>query len=231
MEGRQLALWARMLADGTRATVCLALLDGRAWTATELARLAGVSRATISEHLTLLVEGGLLSEVRQGRHRYVELAGPETARLLEELAGLTPRPAEAATGLRAVTRRAALARARTCYDHLAGRLGVAVADSMTERGLLDWSDGVTLTPAGQRWLTDLGVTVERRGARPMIRACLDLTERRPHVAGAVGAALCRHAVDHGWVRRIAGDRALRVTGSVAAFGLPDELVRDLSARS
>lgn len=230
-EGRRLAAWARMLADGTRATVCLALLDGRAWTATELARLAGVSRATISEHLTLLVEGGLLSEVRRGRHRYVELAGPETARLLEGLAALAPRQTEAVTSLKAASRRDALARARTCYDHLAGRLGVAVTDSMTERGLLDWSDGVTLTLAGQRWLADLGVTVERRSSRPLVRSCLDLTERRLHLAGAVGAALCRHVVDRGWVRRIAGDRALRVTDSIASLGLPDDLVQDLSARS
>lgn len=83
-EGQELAAWARMLADGTRATVCLALLDGRAWTATELARVAQVSRPTISEHLNLLVEGGLLTEVRQGRHRYVKLAGPDTAELIED---------------------------------------------------------------------------------------------------------------------------------------------------
>jgi hypothetical protein len=179
----------------------------------------------------VLVSGGLLSEVRRGRNRYVELAGPETARLLEGLAALAPRQTEVVTGLKAVSRREALARARTCYDHLAGRLGVAVADSMTERGLIDWTDGVTLTPDGQRWLTDLGVTVERLGRRPMVRSCLDLTERRPHLAGAVGAALCRHVVDQGWVRRIAGDRALRVTRSVASLGLPDDLVRELSGLS
>lgn len=229
-EGRQLAGWARMLADGTRATVCLALLDGRAWTATELAELAEVSRPTISEHLTLLVEGGLLKEVRQGRHRYVELAGPETARLLESLAALAPRHTEPATSLKAVSRRDALARARTCYDHLAGRLGVAVTDSMTDRGLLDWSDGGTLTADGERWLDGLDITVERRRGRPLVRSCLDLTERRRHLAGAVGAALCRHVIDQGWVRPISGGRALRVTGSVAPLGLPAALIRELSAR-
>lgn len=220
-----------MLADGTRATVCLALLDGRAWTATELATLAGVSRPTISEHLNLLVDGGLLSEVRQGRHRYVELANSETAQLLEGLAALAPRRTEIATSLKAASRRDAFARARTCYDHLAGRLGVALADTMTTRGLLDWSEGVALTPAGLRWLEELGVTVRTGRGRPLVRSCLDVTERRPHVSGVVGAALCRHALDRGWVRRIPGARALTVTESLAELGLPDDLMLDLASRA
>lgn len=190
-----------MLADGTRATVCLALLDGRAWTATELAGLAGVSRPTISEHLNLLVDGGLLAEIRQGRHRYVKLAGPETAELLEGLAAQAPRRTEIANSLAAASRRDAFARARTCYDHFAGKLGVALADAMTERGFLDWSDGIALTPQGAAWLDDLGVVVERRRGRPAVRSCLDVTERRPHLAGAVGAALCSHAFRHRWATR------------------------------
>ncbi|MEU4395233.1 winged helix-turn-helix domain-containing protein [Kribbella sp. NPDC023855] len=230
-EGQELAAWAKLLADSTRATVCLALLDRRAWTATELAKLAGVSRPTISEHLNLLVDGGLLSEVRQGRHRYVELAGPETAELLEGLAALTPRPTQVATSLSAASKRDAFARARTCYDHFAGRLGVALADSMTERGLLDWSEGVTLTTAGSKWLAELGVVVEPRRGRPAVRSCLDVTERRPHLAGAVGAALCAHAVRQRWVTRIPGGRALKVTGSVESFGLPGDVVSELLSRS
>ncbi|WP_329005430.1 helix-turn-helix domain-containing protein [Kribbella sp. NBC_00709] len=218
-EGEELAGWARMLADGTRATVCLALLDGRAWTATELAKLAKVSRPTISEHLNLLVNGGLLTEVRQGRHRYVKLAGPDTAELIEGLAALAPRRTQVANSLSAVSKRDAFARARTCYDHLAGKLGVALADAMTERGLIDWSDGIALTPEGQAWLEDLGVQVEVRRGRPAVRSCLDVTERRPHIAGAVGAALCAHALHHGWVTHIPGGRALKVNGAVQAFGL------------
>jgi DNA-binding transcriptional ArsR family regulator len=230
-EGQELAAWAKMLADSTRATVCLALLDKRAWTATELAKLAGVSRPTISEHLNLLVDGGLLSEVRQGRHRYVKLAGPETAELLEGLAALAPRRAEHATSLSAVSKRDAFARARTCYDHFAGRLGVALTDAMTERGLLDWSEGVALTPEGAAWLDELGIVVEPRRGRPGVRSCLDVTERRPHLAGAVGAALCAHALRQGWVTRIPGGRALKVTGSVETFGLPAGVMRELLARS
>ena len=230
-EGQELAAWAKMLADSTRATVCLALLDGRAWTATELAKLAGVSRPTISEHLNLLVDGGLLSEVRQGRHRYVKLAGPETAELLEGVAALAPRRTEVANSLSAASKRDAFARARTCYDHFAGKLGVALTDAMTERGLLDWSDGVTLTPEGARWLDGLGIVVESRHGRPAVRSCLDVTERRPHLAGAVGAALCTHALQQGWVTRITGGRALKVTGSVETFGLPVGVVRELLSRS
>ncbi|MFI5696745.1 ArsR/SmtB family transcription factor [Kribbella sp. NPDC051586] len=218
-EGEELAGWARMLADGTRATVCLALLDGRAWTASELAKLAKVSRPTISEHLNLLVTGGLLTEVRQGRHRYVKLAGPDTAELLEGLAALAPRRTQVANSLSAVSKRDAFARARTCYDHLAGKLGVALADAMTERGLIDWSDGIALTPQGQAWLEDLGVEVEVRRGRPPLRSCLDVTERRPHLAGDVGAALCAHALHHGWVTHIPGGRALKVNSAVQAFGL------------
>ncbi|MET9269331.1 helix-turn-helix domain-containing protein [Kribbella sp. NPDC003557] len=215
-EGEELAGWARMLADGTRATVCLALLDGRAWTATELAKLAKVSRPTISEHLNLLVGGGLLTEVRQGRHRYVKLAGPDTAELLEGLAALAPRRTEVVNSLAAHSKRDAFARARTCYDHLAGKLGVTLADAMTERGLVDWSEGISLTPKGQAWLEDLGIELQR--GRPAVRSCLDVTERRPHLAGAVGAALCEHALREGWVTHIPGGRALRVNGAVQAFG-------------
>ncbi|MEV6267616.1 helix-turn-helix domain-containing protein [Kribbella sp. NPDC051936] len=217
-EGEELAGWARMLADGTRATVCLALLDGRAWTASELAKVAKVSRPTISEHLNLLVGGGLLTEVRQGRHRYVKLAGPDTAELLEGLAALAPRRAEVVNSLAAVSKRDAFARARTCYDHLAGKLGVALADAMTERGLVDWSEGISLTPKGQAWLDDLGIELSTRRGRPAVRSCLDVTERRPHLAGAVGAALCEHALRQGWVTHIPGGRALKVNGAVQAFG-------------
>ena len=210
-EGQELAAWARMLADGTRATVCLALLDGRAWTATELARVAQVSRPTISEHLNLLVEGGLLTEVRQGRHRYVKLAGPDTAELIEGLAALAPRRTEVANSLSAVSKRDAFARARTCYDHLAGKLGVALADAMTERGLLDWSDGIALTPSGLAWLEDLGIQVEPRRGRAVVRSCLDVTERRPHIAGALGAALLHHYKEQRWLSAVPESRKLLVT--------------------
>ncbi|MFP3714947.1 ArsR/SmtB family transcription factor [Puerhibacterium sp. TATVAM-FAB25] len=205
-----LASVARLLADGTRAAFCLALLDRRAWTATELARHAGVAPSTASEHLHLLVRGGLLAEERQGRHRYVRLAGPDVADVIESLAAMAG-PAPAARTMSASGRQRALAHARTCYDHLAGTLGVAVTDAMVARGLLDAAGGLVLTAAGAAWLDDVGIAVPTGSRRVAARPCLDWTERRPHLAGAVGAALCSHALDAGWVTPVGTTRAVAVT--------------------
>ena len=213
---------AGLLADRTRAEFCLALLDGRAWTAGELARHAGVSASTASEQLSRLIAGGLLAEERQGRHRYVRLADSRTADLIEDLAAFAPAtgasaaaapaPAPAPRNLRESTRMTAEARARTCYDHLAGHLGVAVADAFRDRGLVADDAGLVVTGAGQVWLAELGIDVHGfRGTRPTLRTCLDWTERRTHLAGAVGAALCRRAFELDWVRRIGSGRALQVT--------------------
>lgn len=214
-----LASVARLLADGTRAAFCLALLDGRAWTAKELACHAGVAASTTTEHLHALVRGGLLTEERQGRHRYVRLAGPQAAELVEALAAMAPDRAAAPRSLTAVGRRRALAHARTCYDHLAGAVGVAVTDAMTERRLLDLAHGLRLTRSGEEWLTEVGVVVPTGTRRPAVRSCLDWTERRPHLAGAVGAALCRHAFAAGWLARVGSTRAVTVTAlGEEAFG-------------
>ncbi|MCX3061971.1 ArsR/SmtB family transcription factor [Streptomyces beihaiensis] len=227
--GPDLAAVAKLLADGTRAAFCLALLDGRAWTATELARHAGVAPSTATEHLHALVRGNLLAEERQGRHRYVRLAGPHVAELVESLAAMAPGHAPAPRSLSAVGRRQALAHARTCYDHLAGTVGVAITDAMIERELLDLEHGLALTSAGATWLEQLGVTVPTGTRRPAVRSCLDWTERRPHLAGAVGGALCRHAFDTGWITRVGTTRAVAVTslGREALrgdLGLSDELL-------
>jgi DNA-binding transcriptional ArsR family regulator len=212
LAGADLAATARLLADGTRATFCLALLDGRAWTATELARHAGVAPSTATEHLNAMVAGGLLAEERQGRHRYVRLAGQQVAELIETMAAAAPvRPAPPPRTLSADSRRRALAHARTCYDHLAGRVGVAIADAMTERELVDWEHGLRLTPAGERWLAELAIEVPAAAKRPALRPCLDWTERRSHLAGAVGAALCAHALAAGWIKRVGTSRAVLVT--------------------
>ncbi|GAA4437716.1 ArsR/SmtB family transcription factor [Phytohabitans houttuyneae] len=208
-----LARLAALLADGTRATFCMALLDGRAWTAGELARHAGVAASTASEHLTLLVAGGLLAEEHQGRHRYVRLATPRVAELIEEMsvyadAG-SPAPPKS---LRGAVASEAMARARTCYDHLAGRLGVRVTDAMAARGLLGTESGFAVTERGRVWLeSEVGATLGSGGRRPLVRACLDWTERRPHLAGAAGAALCQRLHERGWVVRIGSQRAVRVT--------------------
>jgi DNA-binding transcriptional ArsR family regulator len=210
--GPDLAALAGLLADGTRASICLALLDGRAWTASELARMAGVAPSTATEHLNLLVSGGLLAQERQGRHRYVRLAGPDTAALIENLAAMAPRRTTPPRSLPAASRRRALERGRTCYDHLAGTLGVAITDAMTSRGLLDWTHGVALTERATGWLRDAGIATPPATGRPLVRSCLDWTERRPHLAGGIGAALCRHAFDAGWITRIGTGRAVALTG-------------------
>lgn len=227
IEGPDLAAFAGLLADRTRAAFCLALLDGRAWTAAELARHAGVAAPTATGHLNLLVAGGLLAEQRQGRHRYVRLADAATAELIESLASMAPRPVAAARSLRAARRRQALARARTCYDHLAGALGVAITEAMTGRGLLAWEHGLTLTSEGNTWLARFGITLPAATRRPPVRSCLDWTERRPHLAGAAGAAICRHAFDAGWITRIGTGRAVAVTSAGQRalrehLGLPGE---------
>ncbi|CAL9626430.1 hypothetical protein SUDANB105_05967 [Streptomyces sp. enrichment culture] len=207
-----LAALAGLIADTTRAACLLALLDGRAWTAGELARHAGVAPSTLSEHLGKLVAGGLLAEERQGRHRYVRLADARVAQLLEDLAAqVTPGAPDRPRSLREAGAGSAMARGRTCYDHLAGRLGIAVTDALGALGLLRRDTGFALTDAGLAWFADAGIDLDRAGRRPLARACLDWTERRPHLAGVAGAALCRHALDAGWCVRIGSERAVKVT--------------------
>ncbi|MGV9231662.1 ArsR/SmtB family transcription factor [Streptomyces nigra] len=209
-----LARLAALIADETRAACLLALLDGRAWTAGELARHAGVAASTLSEHLGKLVAGGLLTEERQGRHRYVRLADARTAQLVEDLvAQVSPGARPAPRTLREAGAGSAMARARTCYDHLAGRLGIALTDGLTSRGLLRQDTGFALTDAGVGWFAAAGIPLKRTGRRPLARACLDWTERRPHLAGVAGAALCRHALDAGWCVRIGSERAVKVTAA------------------
>jgi len=216
-----LARFAAALAEPTRAAMCLALLDGRAWTATELARVAGVAPSTASEHLDRLVEAGLLGQERQGRHRYLRLAGPEVAALVEDLttflspAGAAAPDADRAApaSLRGVRSRRRFAAARTCYDHLAGTLGVGLLDALVARDLVSARDGLALTAPGRAWF--VAVVGEEPFAhargRPLVRACLDRTERRHHLGGALGAALCRELLDRGWLQRTPADRAVVVT--------------------
>ncbi|WP_033439692.1 winged helix-turn-helix domain-containing protein [Saccharothrix sp. NRRL B-16314] len=209
MAADELADLAALLADRSRARFLLALMDGKAWTSGELADAAGVAPSTASEHLTRLVHGGLLVERRQGRHRYVQLAGPKQARLLEELLGYLGPTAPAGPTLRASAADQALRRGRTCYDHLAGRLGVAITDAMTARGLL--TDELAITDDGLAWLGDELAFTPPGSRRPIARACLDWTERRSHLAGTAGAHVCACLHERDWVRRIGTGRAVRLT--------------------
>lgn len=212
MAAKDLAALAALLADETRAAFVLALLDGRAWTAGELARLAGVAASTASEHLGKLVAGGLLAEERQGRHRYVRLADAGIAHLVEDLAARSePARKDPPRSLRAASAGHAMARGRTCYDHLAGRLGIAITEAMTVRGLLRQDTGFALTDRGVAWFAEQDISLAATGRRPVARGCLDWTERKPHLAGVAGAALCRHALDARWCVRIGSERAVKVT--------------------
>ncbi|MDT0422576.1 MULTISPECIES: ArsR/SmtB family transcription factor [Streptomyces] len=204
---RDFSVVAQALAAPARSVFCNLLMDGTARPAGELARAAGVGASTASEHLSVLVAAGLLECTASGRRRYYRLAGPEVARALEALGALTgPTPVR---GYRPSRQAARLAAARFCYDHLAGRLGVALSEAWHASGWL--REG--LTPAGAEGFAALGVDVEaaRTARRPTVRSCADWTERRPHLAGALGAAVGARFLAAGWVERHRTDRGLTVT--------------------
>ncbi|KAA9151200.1 helix-turn-helix transcriptional regulator [Amycolatopsis acidicola] len=218
METVALAEVAAVLAEPSRATMCLALLDGRAWTVGELARSAGVSPSTASEHVTRLRDAGFVAGVRQGRHSYIRIADPRVAVLIEHLAQHAEH--KPARGLKASLRAQRLAFARTCYDHLAGTLGVALRDGMVRSGIIAVYDGLAVTPHGRAVLTDLGVPIPEGGRRPLLRDCLDWTVRRDHLGGALPAALLTRALDKGWLSR-EPHRAIRLNNEepFAALGV------------
>jgi len=222
----EIAVVAAALADRSRATMCLAMMDGCAWRAGDLADRAGIAPSTASEHLAQLIEARLVSVTPSGRNRYFTLAGPAVADLVEDMAGLAP--PGAIRSLREERSRAALEMGRTCYDHLAGRLGVGLTDALVHRGVLD-ADDLHLTDRADPFLRSLGIDLEfPRGRRVSTRPCLDWTERRPHLGGWTGAALAAWLFEQGWVVRVGSARAVRPTPSGMAsmhqrFGLdPDE---------
>jgi DNA-binding transcriptional ArsR family regulator len=207
-----IAFVASLLADPSRAAMCLALAGGEARPASELAAHAGVSAQTASNHLARLVAGRILQVDQQGRWRYYRLASAEVGHVLEALAVVAPSVASAPdrNGADGATRQ--LRDARTCYSHLAGRLGVALADALISGGWLE-DDGraYRLTPHGATSLCALGIETNGRNGPMTARRCLDWTERRPHVAGPVGTALAELAFVRSWVRRMRGTRAVAVT--------------------
>jgi DNA-binding transcriptional ArsR family regulator len=210
--GNTVAEVAALIGDVARANILLALMDGRALTAGELAWAAGVSASTTSGHLAKLAEAHLIALEKQGRHRYYRLASVQVAEALEALTALTAagpkrhRP----TG----PKDEALRQARTCYDHLAGRLGIALADALQARGHVVLSDGAGMvTEAGSAFLAGFGIDLAppRQGTRPLCRACLDWSERRAHLGGRLGAALCTRCFDLGWIARVRDGRAVAIT--------------------
>lgn len=215
MNTNQIAHTAALMGEPARTAMLLALMDGRALTARELAVAAGVSPATASRHLALLQEAGFLQMEKQGRHRYHRLASPEVASLIEQLMQVSM-PSDVA--VKVGPRDQALRTARICYDHLAGRLGMAVADHLVEASALVLQGNPQVLPGDglETALQRLGIkrgpeALNGRSSRPLCLPCLDWSERRPHVAGRLGALVCAHCLSQGWLVRSPGSRALRIS--------------------
>jgi DNA-binding transcriptional ArsR family regulator len=208
-----LAAGAAAIADPARAAMLDALLDGAPRSAGSLAREADVAPSTASHHLARLLDAGLVVVEPDGRRRAYRLAGPDVARALEALALISP-PSAPRT-LRRHTRAEAERAARTCYDHLAGVLGVAVCDALLAASAIvpDGERAYALGPGADAAFGALGIDLPVRGRRAYARPCLDWTERRPHLAGALGSAIADTLLARGWVTRVRGTRALRVTDS------------------
>jgi DNA-binding transcriptional ArsR family regulator len=203
---------AALVGDPARASMLAALMDGRALTAAELARIAGITPQTASGHLARLTEAGLLALERQGRHHYHRLASATVAQMLEGIMATAALLRGEGRAPVVSPRDKALRHARTCYDHLAGELAVAIADRMVERGHVEFcDDGGLLTSDGAAFLRKLGLELDP--AKMFCRPCLDWSERRLHIAGSVGRAFCHVCFAQGWIRRIDGSRAVSVTPS------------------
>lgn len=205
-----------MLADPARVAILWALIDGRALPAGELAHAAGVSASTASSHLSRLTRAGWVGVEDQGRHRYMRLINPDVASLLEALAVVGGPPAEKYRERGGPPEE--LRMARSCYDHLAGRASVALAESLQAEGSLTEEGRLyTVTPAGKTRLARLGINADslagdaRRRKRDLARTCIDWSERRHHIAGALGQALLEQVLERGWFERKQGSRALRLT--------------------
>lgn len=200
------------MGDPARANMLCALMDGRSLTATELGLHAGVAPSTASGHLAKLVAGRLIVVSSSGRHRYFRLASPAVARALETLMALS---ADGPPRHRPKARcDEAMARARTCYDHLAGKLGVALADKMVERELIIFGeDDALVTKSGRTFFDNFGVSMDvpKGSRRSLCRPCMDWTERRLHLGGVLGASIASRCFELGWIERRKHDRALTVT--------------------
>ena len=204
--GPNITTIAALVGDTARGQALTALMAGRALTATELADAAGVTRQTISTHLGQLVDAGLLAVEKQGRHRYFRIADEDVAQMLESLMGAAALTRSVHVG----PREPALRKARVCYDHLAGELGVLVYERLAQRDAFTLGpSGIALTPQGEQAMATLGVAPgapNRR--RPFCRTCLDWSERRHHLAGTLGAALLARFEELGWAKRVPDSRVM-----------------------
>ena len=222
-DGPVIAAVAALLGDPARANMLTALMDGRALTVSELATAAGVTLQTDSGHLSKLEGANLLSTEKQGRHRYYRLSGGDVAQVLEGLMGLAQRTG--ATRVRTGPNDPALRQARVCYDHLAGERGVELLGALADHQLVADRDDPLLTEKGRAFFASFGIDTASlsSGRRPLCRACLDWSERRNHLGGALGTAILDTLLERGWVSRDKG-RALRFSAEGleqfrASFGI------------
>jgi DNA-binding transcriptional ArsR family regulator len=211
-EGPNIARIAALLGDRARADALTALMTGTALTATELAAVAGVTKQTMSAHLSKLLDAALLDVDKQGRHRYFRLANEDVARLVESLMGVAFRTG--AVRLISSPRDPALRKARFCYDHLAGEVGVLAYEALLHHGVIEVSnEGLRLTGLGVEWFARIGIDVDdiARQRRTFCRPCMDWSERRHHLAGSLGAAMLARFSQLGWLLRQKNSRAIRFT--------------------
>jgi DNA-binding transcriptional ArsR family regulator len=214
---------ASLIGDPSRAAMLMYLLGGKALPASELARAANVTPQTASSHLAKMVEGGLVIHESYGRHRYYRLASAEVGQALEALNVIAP--SKSIRSLRDSDQSKALRFARTCYDHIAGEVGVALTDKILEIGLItEAGRDFIVTDDGAKWFRDFGIDLNGigRGRRHFARQCLDWSERRHHMAGALGAAVTSRLFELEWIKRIPDYRAVRVT-NIGFQGFEQEL--------
>jgi len=211
-DGPNIAAIAALLGDPARANMLTALMHGQALTATELAQEAGVALSTASGHLGKLEDAGLVEIEKQGRHRYFRLSGADIAGVLEGLMGVAARTGH--LRVRTGPRDPELRRARVCYDHLAGDAAVRMFDRLQATGMITATAGaLEVTKAGERFFSASGIDLDAiaSGRRPLCRSCLDWSERRHHLGGALGAALLNHIFERGWAKQVANSRVVTFT--------------------
>lgn len=211
-DGPNIARIASLLGDSARAEALTALMTDRALTATELSAVAGVTKQTMSAHLSKLLDARLIAVDQQGRHRYFRLADADVAHLLESLMGVAFRTG--AVRLLSSPHEPALRRARICYDHLAGELGVKAFETLLSAQVFArTADGIRLTPSGAEWFETVGIdtAAAAQQRRILCRPCMDWSERRQHLAGALGSALLGHICNLGWAKRDVDSRVIRFT--------------------
>jgi len=203
---------ASLIGDPTRAIVMWTLLDGKAFTATELAITANTSPQNMSMHLAKLLDAGLLCVEKQGRHKYYRFSNKETAYAIEAMASLIP---PAAPEKKKTDQNSPIKHCRTCYDHLAGKIGVAVAESLiNQEVILDLDTKFEISTKGEKWFSDFGINHEdlKKQRRIFLKPCLDWSERKNHIAGSIGSSLLDKMITDDWLRKTKNSRAIQITG-------------------